>query len=270
MPYQTYSLHQLGWQPRFARCLTLADFEAGRPARVVAVHRHGLVVLSSRGRGAAALPLRIAGAHSPVVVGDWVLLGHATGRVLRLLKRRSLVAMGGRPLAANLDTLFVVVDGRHPHEHALANALALAREAGASPVLMPMGSGADVDARIAAARRLRPGLAVAAMDMAAADPLHALAGWLEPGRTVAFVGMPDACARLIRHRPDGQRWREARGVAAADGLWPTASGAWVIDVHELHPAAADRGVAAAPVLRPARNPSPLRNLAGLQPGQASG
>jgi ribosome biogenesis GTPase len=190
--------------------------------------------------------------------------------VLRLLERRSLVATGGRPVAANLDTLFVVVDGRHPHEHALANALALAREAGASPVLVPMGSGADVDARIAAARRLRPGLAVAAVDMAAADPLHALAGWLEPGRTVAFVGMPDACARLIRHRPDGQRWREARGVAAADGLWPTASGAWVVDLRELHPAATDRDMAATPFSRPLRNPPPPRNPASLQPGQANG
>jgi ribosome biogenesis GTPase len=267
MPFQTYSLHQLGWQPRFARRLTLADFEAGRPARVVAVHRHELVVLSSRGRGVAALPLRVAGAHSPVV-GDWVLLGHATGRVLRLLERRSLLATGGRPVAANLDTLFVAVNGRGPHERPLANALALARDAGVRPVLVPMGSGADVDARIAAARRLRPGLAVAAVDMSMADPLHALAGWLEPGCTVAFAGMPDACARLIRHRFDG--WQEAAEATVAEGLLPMACGAWVVDVHELHPVVADRGMAIAPVSQPVRGASPLRNIAGLQPGQVNG
>jgi ribosome biogenesis GTPase len=270
MPFHTYSLHQLGWQPRFARRLTLADFEAGHPARVVAVHRHELTVLSSQGRATAALPLRVAGAHSPVVVGDWVLLGHATGRVQRLLERRSLVVMGGRPVVANLDTLFVIADGQHPYERSLASALALAREARVRPVLVPMGSGADVDARIAAARRLRPGLVVAAVDRAAADPLHALASGLEPGRTVAFIGMPDACARLSRHRLDGHGRRETRGIAVADGLWATASGAWVVDVRELHPATTGRDMVATPLSRPVRNPPPLRALAGLQPGQPSG
>ncbi|NMW23802.1 ribosome small subunit-dependent GTPase A, partial [Rhodanobacter denitrificans] len=41
MPIQNFTLHQLGWRPGYAQHLTLQDFEAGYPARVVAVHRNG-------------------------------------------------------------------------------------------------------------------------------------------------------------------------------------------------------------------------------------
>jgi ribosome biogenesis GTPase len=278
MPFQTFSLRQLGWQPRFARRLTLADFEAGRPARVAAVHRHELVVLSSHGCGSAALPLRIAGADSPVAVGDWVLVGHESGRVLRLLERRSLVAVGDarrrRPVAANLDTLFVAMDGQDFQARQLAEHLALARDARVAPVLVLTKAGPDADvgdARIAAARRLRPGLAAVVVDVAGPDPVRPLAPWLGTGRTVACAGGADAGEWLVRQLLGGQERRTvgatpsaaaaAHRIPATAGMAPAMSGAWVIDAPALRTAtaAAGRSAAATPS-RTLRPPPPGRDV----------
>lgn len=88
MSYRMFSLHQLGWRPAYARGLTLADFEAGYPGRVVSVLGAGLVVASSQGEVEVALP----GVEADIVLGDWVLLSHETGRVIRRLARPSSMA----------------------------------------------------------------------------------------------------------------------------------------------------------------------------------
>jgi len=114
MSFKTFSLDQLGWRSNYAQNLTLADFEAGYPARVTAVHRSGLSVLSSRGNGTVVLPPHFADVEMAVAVGDWVMVDHDADRIIRLIERYSLiarVAAGGdhrrQSIAANLDTLFV-------------------------------------------------------------------------------------------------------------------------------------------------------------------
>lgn len=230
MPFQNYSLHQLGWRPQYARELALDDFEAGYPARVTALRHGDVSLLSSRGAGTAALAWHLAGAG--IVPGDWVMVERASGRVSTLLPRHSLLAPAAagtprRPAAANLDTVFVTgTVGPGLDMPRLQRDLALARAAGIAPVLVLDGVGrtGDAPARLDALRRWLPVADAVALD--GADPCAAtrLAPWLEPGCTVAFLGgAPALSARLAA---TGMR----HGTMIA-----TAGGAWVVDMPASRP-----------------------------------
>ena len=84
MSSPVYSLHQLGWRTSYAQHLALDDFESAYPARVMAVHRSGLAVLSSRGHAHVVVPQRVADARAPVPVADD--LSRARERLLAALE----------------------------------------------------------------------------------------------------------------------------------------------------------------------------------------
>lgn len=253
MPFQNYSLHQLGWRPQYARELALDDFESGYPARVTALQHGGVSLLSSRGAGTAALAWHLANAG--LVPGDWVMVERASGRVSALLPRRSLLermaagAPGRSALAANLDTVFVTgMFGAGLDVPWLQRSLALARAAGIAPVLVLDGVGrqADVHARLDALRRWLPAVDVVALDSADPHAAARLAPWLEPGTSVAFLGAAAWAARLASGARHG-------------AMFPTAAGVWVIDVPELRalPAVRDDAV-------PAQAPWPRRATGTLR------
>jgi ribosome biogenesis GTPase / thiamine phosphate phosphatase len=249
MPFQTFSLHQLGWRPEYARHLTLADFEAGYPARVVAVHRNGLLVLSSRGTGFAALPAHLVDSDVAVAVGDWVLIEHAADRALCVLNRHSLlerVAAGGdrrrQSIAANLDVLFVVSscnDDFNPSR--LERYLALALDAGVTPVIVLTKAdlGAGVAGYVSAAEQLLAGVAVVAVNALDDASASQLTPWLVAGRTVAFVGSSGVGKSTLTNRlisgatqlTAGIREDDARGrhTTTSREMFPASTGAWVID-----------------------------------------
>ena len=267
MSFTTFSLHQLGWRPDYAHHLTLDDFEAGYPARVMAVHRNGLVVCSSRGHASVVLPHHLIDADEGVAVGDWVLVEHDADRVSCLLERRSLLvrmAPGGdqrrQSIAANLDILFVVTscnDDFNPSR--LERYLALALDAGVTPVIVltkaDMGEG--VAGYVAAAEQLMPGVAVVAVNALDGASASQLEPWLVPARTVAFVGSSGVGKSTLTNRLIAEpaqhtaaiREDDARGrhTTTARELFPTASGAWVIDtpgMRELRLAAIEPELAA--------------------------
>jgi len=258
MSFQTFSLHQLGWQPAYAQHLALTDFDAGYPARVMAVHRSGLIVMSSRGQGAVVVPPALDG----VAVGDWVLVEHEADRILCVLERQSLlqrVAAGGerrhQSIAANLDALFVVSscnDDFNPSR--LERYLTLALDAGVTPVIVLTKAdlGDQVTDFVAAAEQLMPGISVLAVNALDAASVSQLDPWLAPGKTVAFVGssgvgkstLTNRVIGEIAQRTSGIREDDARGrhTTTAREMFPTASGAWVIDtpgMRELRLAAAE-------------------------------
>jgi len=268
MSSQTYSLHQLGWQPSFAEQLTLDDFEAGYPARVVAIHRNGLAVLSSRGAAVITPPRHLAGTdRRGLAVGDWVLIEQDADRVLRLLERRSLLARmaagdDGRmqSIAANLDSLFVVTscnDDFNPSR--LERYLALAWEAGVEPVVLLTKAdlAADPAPYLDTVHGIAPGMPVLAIDATSSACIALLSPWLDDGQTVAFVGssgvgkstltntLLGASARLTA----GIREDDARGrhTTTARQMFPLPTGAWLIDtpgMRELRIGAAAAGVQA--------------------------
>src|SRR5690606_38421988 len=81
---------------------------------------------------------------SPITVGDWLLVESATGRVLRVLERQSLLARLAagieqrvQPIAANLDTLFVVTSCNEEFNASrIERYLAVALEARIEPVIV--------------------------------------------------------------------------------------------------------------------------------------
>lgn len=267
MSFQGYSLHQLGWRATLAHALTLADFETAYPARVVAVHRDGLTVLSSRGLTHAVVPHRLHEQLGAVAVGDWVMLAHEAERVTTRIERQSLLARIGageghrqQPIAANVDTLFVVTscnDDFNPSR--LERYLAMAMQAGVEPVVLLTkadlcGEVASFVQRAAAAMRGATVLALNALDRTS---LALLSPWLAPGCTVAFVGssgvgkstLTNLLMGVAVQGTAGIREDDARGrhTTTAREMFPTTSGAWVIDtpgMRELRLGDATDGVAA--------------------------
>lgn len=258
MSFQTFSLHQLGWRPEYAQHLALADFDAGYPARVMAVHRSGLMVMSSRGLGSVV----VTHAFEGIAVGDWVLVEHEAGRVMRVLERQSVllrVAAGGdhrqQSIAANLDALFVVSscnDDFNPSR--LERYLALAFDAGVAPVIVltKADMGEDVAGQVAAAEQLMPGVPVVAVNALDAASVSQLDPWLAAGKTVAFVGSSGVGKSTLTNRMIGEMAQRTSGIREDDArgrhtttareMFPTASGAWVIDtpgMRELRLAAAE-------------------------------
>jgi len=246
MSLLTFSLHQLGWRAEYAQSLTLADFEAGYPARVLAVHRSGLTVLSSRGQASVVLPHHL---DTGVAVGDWVWLADDADRVLRVLNRQSLVeriAAGGdhqrQLIAANLDVLFVVSscnDDFNPSR--LERYLTLALNAGVTPVIVLTKAdlGEGVSGYVTEAEQLMPGVAVVAVNALDDDSVSQLSPWLAPGKTVAFVGSSGVGKSTLTNRVIGEASQRTSGIREDDArgrhtttsreMFPTASAAWVVD-----------------------------------------
>ncbi|HEV7776726.1 MAG TPA: ribosome small subunit-dependent GTPase A [Luteibacter sp.] len=268
MPIPMFTLHQLGWRPVHAQHLTLGDFEAGYPARVIGVHRNGIAVLSSRGAALVSVPHdESSAAEAAIAVGDWMLVEQDALRMLRLVERQSLIsrmAAGSehrvQPIAANVDTLFIVTscnDDFNPSR--LERYLAVALEAVVTPVVVLTKADicADVQAFIGVARDIAPQASVIAVDATDAASVAQLQPWLDSGQTVAFIGssgvgkstltnslLGDATRATAAIREDDARGRH---TTTSREMVVLASGAWVIDtpgMRELRIGAVVEGVSA--------------------------
>lgn len=261
-----YSLHQLGWRPGFAQNLTLEDFEAGYPARVVGVHRSGLAVLSSRGAEVVGVPHSIAASlESSIAVGDWVLIEQDADRVLRLLERQSLlarIAAGGdhgmQSIAANLDTVFIVTSCNDDFNASrLERYVTLAWDAGIAAVILLTKADlcSDVGFYLDAAKSVARGVPVLAIDATSAACIAQLSPWLGDGQTVAFVGSSGVGKSTVTNTLLGKNARLTFGIREDDArgrhtttsreMFPLATGAWVIDtpgMRELRIGSAATGV----------------------------
>ena len=191
-----YTLADLGWSADLLRQLTPDETATLTPARVAAVHRDRLSVLTLAGSQMLSLPPDLsAGA---VAVGDWVLADPAINRVTRLLDRKSRIARRAageasheQLIVANVDTVFLVTScNAEFNEARLERFLALAHSGGIPPVVVLTKADTcdDPDAyveRVRAIAPLAPTLVLNAKDPAAVD---ALRQWCFKGQTVAFLG----------------------------------------------------------------------------------
>lgn len=200
MSDKSISLPELGWSHFFQQQLSLEEWESTNPVRVLAVHRGSLDVAGENNRQQLSLPgswQRLAAEDRPTV-GDWLLLESESGRLARMLDRKSLFKRkaAGREasvqlMAANVDTLFIVTSCNQDFNLSrLERYLALALEAGVDPALVL--TKADLSDDVAAYRRqalsLNPGLAVATVNALEDASVAALHAWCGPGQTVALVG----------------------------------------------------------------------------------
>ncbi|HEY0943509.1 MAG TPA: ribosome small subunit-dependent GTPase A [Steroidobacter sp.] len=266
MSSSTFSLARLGWRPFHSQQLTLDDLETAHPARVTGVHRSALTVVSEQGTTTVSVPPQLLGSlERPITVGDWVLIERDAARVQRTIAPYSLIKRQGagsghrlQPIAANLDTLFVVTSCNDDFNLSrLERYLALAFEGRVEPVIVI--TKADLCdqpetyiEQASSVSTTAPVIALNAMDDTAAT---ALAPWLQSGQTVAFVGSSGVGKSTLVNTLLGQSLQETRGIREDDSrgrhtttsreMFPLDSGAWVIDtpgMRELKVGAIDSGL----------------------------
>ncbi|MFT3752543.1 MAG: ribosome small subunit-dependent GTPase A [Paludibacter sp.] len=244
-------MNQLGWRPFFAHQLASDESEAVTPARVTAVHRTLLEVLTSAGELQVTLPGLIAqqGLAETVAVGDWLLVDARNGRVIRVLERQSTLARlaaGERQqrqlIAANVDTLFIVTSCNDDFNLSrLERYFALANAAGVEPVvvLTKADLSADVNRYLDELRDTAPNVIALAVNATAPAGVHVLAPWLAAGQTVAFAGSSGVGKSTLVNTLSMSNVQGTAGIREDDskGRHTTTSrqmlqlqgGAWVID-----------------------------------------
>jgi len=244
-----------------------------RPARVVAEHA-GLfrVVMPELALARPTGKLRARIDDDPLerpVVGDWVVMGPVSpggeSSLLAVLKRRTLLVRKDpalpqpQPIAANVDTVFIVAGlGGELQPRRVERYLAAVHGSGAEPVVVltkrDLLSAHEVDEAVATVRALSPGMAVLALSALEAEGLGALGPWLRPGGTVALVGSSGVGKSTLINRLLGTEVL-ATATLGADGkgrhtttqrhLVPLPGGALVVDtpgMRELAPWDAGAGV----------------------------
>ncbi|MEQ8404524.1 MAG: ribosome small subunit-dependent GTPase A [Oceanicaulis sp.] len=192
----SYTLTQLGVRPAMLAHLDLDTESPADLARVAAVHRDALEVLTQDG----AARLRHAPFEAPEdrpTVGDIILMDRALERPARVLPRASLfkrkaagVEAKVQLIAANIDTGFIVSSCNADFKPArLERYLAMVREAGAAPViLLTKADLADPAPYLDAARAVAGDALVEAVNALDPSDLERLAPWTGAGQTAALIG----------------------------------------------------------------------------------
>ncbi|PTX57256.1 ribosome biogenesis GTPase [Litoreibacter ponti] len=242
------TLAELGWRNFFMQQLDVDELGVLTPARVTAVHRAQLEVLTEDGPREV---LPYASEDDPelgrATVGDWLLLTDSVQPV-RLLERASLFKrkppLEGRRtqlIAANLDTLFVVTSCNRDFNVArLERYLAMAADAEVTPVIVltKVDQAEDADSFIDQARAISRDVQVEALN--AKDPAQAsrLLPWCGLGQTVAFVGSSGVGKSTLVNTLTDQAI-ETQGIREADArgrhttthreMHRLPSGGWLID-----------------------------------------
>lgn len=240
------SLADLGWTDFFGD--QLEAHETGLLAcRIATVHRARLTGISPSGLVDLVLPHETT--TGDFAVGDWVLADPQTRQLVRRLDRTSVLerrTQGGQQLgAANVDTLFIVTSCNADFNVArLERYLALANEAGTTPVILLTKADTVTDARAyeAQAAVLQRGLVVITLNPKTADAASALAPWCRSGQTVALVGSSGVgkstltntlvgSTQELPQQTGGIREHDAKGrhTTTSRSLHAIAGGGWVID-----------------------------------------
>jgi ribosome biogenesis GTPase len=225
----------LGWTPALAQELARLRLETERPdliaARVAVEHRGTYDLLTPAGpvTGRVTGRLRHAAvdARDLPAVGDWVALDPAPPHAIRhVLARRTLLvrqAAGRRtepqPLAANVDTVFIVTAfGEDFSGGRLSRYRRAVADGGAEPVVVlnkvdlcpsPERLAATLDA-------VPRGLTVVPVCATAGDGVGELAPWLLPGYTVALIGSSGVGKSTLLNRLLGQERQATREVRDSD------------------------------------------------------
>ena len=271
------TLAELGWTDYFAQAFAPYAAEGCVPARVT-LHLKGYYEVTGEFGAKLGectgrfLHAAISSAALPAI-GDWAAVTPQPDTDNRasihgLLPRRtkfSRKAAGEQEIeqvvAANVDTVFLVssLDANF-NLHRIERYLAAAWASGASPVILL--NKADVCEEAGARQReveaIAPKVPVLILSARTRRGLKALAPWLQPGRTVAFLGSSGVGKSTLINRLVGEARQDTQKVRAADGkglhtttqreLLIAPGGALIIDtpgMRELSPWDAGAEVAAA-------------------------
>ncbi|KDM91468.1 ribosome small subunit-dependent GTPase A [Photobacterium galatheae] len=193
----TYALQELGWKPFFQQQLSLQEWEVNQPARVSAVHKSRIEVLTEHGQlSIATLP-----AMPTLAVGDWILVSE-NNHFTRLLERFSNFqrkAAGSKVaeqlIASNIDTVFIVCSLNQDFNLSrIERYLALANQSGVEPVIVLSKADCIDDPLpfIEQVRQIDNMLMVEAVNGLDPNSVGTLSAWCGKGKTVAFLGSSGA------------------------------------------------------------------------------
>lgn len=258
-------LAEAGWDERRQAEWTALGTEGASPARVAALDKGGLRLLTAEGEQPAISSgnLRKAPLAERPAVGDWVACkptGDGRLLVTDVLPRRSAFTRRAagehdveQVVAANVDTLFLVagLDGDYSVRR-IERTLTLAWESGARPVVVLNKADVvpDPEACLREVEAVAPGVSVHLVSARpkdgadrAAKGLEQLDAYLVPATTVALLGSSGVGKSTILNRLVGHEIAATGEVRESDSrgrhtttrreLFRLPGGAWMIDTPGL-------------------------------------
>ncbi len=226
------SLLALGWNDRWAGLL--AEHAHCEPARVIRHDGSALLVTSNTGTDSVALSHRL---DPEPVVGDWLAMADGQARAVlarsSLLRRRSAMSDAPQALAANLDVVLLVAGLDRPVKAGrLTRGMALARDAGATPVIVltkvALVDEAVADEVRATVARDHPGIDVLVTSVVESHGLDPLRSCID-GRTATLLGESGAGKSSIVNALLGSAAADVGRVRTGD-----AKGRHTTTARELH------------------------------------
>lgn len=228
-------LHQFGFDASITTHMAKYQSAGCIPARVVREEREMYQVIAECGELAAEVTGRLRfGAESRAdfpAVGDWVAIAarpaEASATIVAVLPRRSCLSrkIAGSTtdeqiLAANVDTVFLVAGLDNDFNiRRLERYLAAVWESGATPAVLLNKADlcADVDSAVAEARSAAPGVAVLAVSAATGQGLEEITPYLQPGKTVVFLGSSGVGKSTLTNALAGDDLQATGGLRKGDG-----------------------------------------------------
>jgi len=189
----SYSLASLGWQPFFQQQLSLDEWEAYTPARLIEQHKSEVTLATEL----QVFSLLLQHGMPSMVVGDWLLVD-ADQHFVRLLERKTCFArkaagskLERQLISANVDTAFLVCSMNEDFNlNRIERYLALVNEAGAEPVVVLSKSDLQdsPDEFVQQVQSIDKLLLVEAINCLDKTSVAKLNPWLKLGKTIAVLG----------------------------------------------------------------------------------
>lgn len=212
-------LSDFGWNDRFDSLFNPLRERGFVPARVVRVDRGAVVVQTAAEIAVAVVAgtLDPSGETGPPAVGDWVALDLDTDTVVvrailprfgTLSRRRPGAADHEQAVAANVDVVFIVESvERGPNPRRIERAVALAWEAGATPVVVLTKTDLcdEVESAVDRAREGAPYSDVTAVSAVEGDGVDDLIGHLRPESTAVLLGPSGVGKSTLTNRLLGEQ-----------------------------------------------------------------
>jgi ribosome biogenesis GTPase / thiamine phosphate phosphatase len=255
-------LANLGWQPHFQQQITLDEWDASTPARIVEQHRSQLELAGEQGN--SVIP--IAPSMPTLTLGDWILLDR-DGQFSRLLERQSWLRrrrsgekQTEQLLAANVDTAFILYSLNDDFNlNRIERYLSVIHDAGAEPVvvLSKLDLCSDPEPFREQAQSLDSSLCIEMVNALDADSTSSLFPWCSAGKTIVMLGSSGVGKSTLTNSLLGEEVQNTDAIREDDSkgrhtttsrsLLPMESGAMLLDtpgMRELQMANFESGIAA--------------------------
>ena len=204
----------------------------GIPARITAQHKERYEIVGPRGFAFARLKTGAyyAGGELFPTVGDYVTVSaveNGDSQILRTLPRRSFFArrmpgqaMKEQAVAANFDFVFILQSmNQNFNLRRLERYLTLAWQSGASPVIVLTKADLAENgaAYVTQAESAAPGVDVHAVSARTGAGLDTLAPYLQPGKTLVFLGSSGVGKSSLVNALAGEEILATGSIREADG-----------------------------------------------------